>query len=101
MREKAVFLEAKPLEGNDLREGMTAILKVKISNPIFEGQTKTKLGSNDIGPDGPSVRSFIGDFVKRELDNYLHKNPDTAKARTSWRSTISLATRRTSCSSTG
>lgn len=46
---------------------------------MFESQTKTKLGSKDIRPDGPTVRNFIMDFVTRELDNYLHRNPDTAE----------------------
>jgi topoisomerase-4 subunit B len=49
-----------------------------VQEPVFESQTKTKLGSQDIAPGGPSIRSFIGDFVKQELDNYLHKNPETA-----------------------
>src|SRR6202008_569461 len=48
--------------------------------PVFESQTKTKLGSSEIAPGGETIRSFIGDFIKKQLDNYLHKNPDTAKS---------------------
>ena len=48
--------------------------------PVFESQTKTKLGSQNIAPDGPTMRTFINDFVKRELDNYLHKHQDVADA---------------------
>lgn len=48
--------------------------------PVFESQTKTKLGSHSVGPDGPTLRTFVNDFVKVELDNYLHKHPDTANA---------------------
>jgi topoisomerase-4 subunit B len=50
-----------------------------VEEPVFESQTKTKLGSKDIGPNGPSVRNFVMNFVQKELDNYLHKNPDTAE----------------------
>lgn len=50
-----------------------------MQEPVFESQTKTKLGSKDIGPDGPTVRNFIMDFITKELDNYLHRNPDTAE----------------------
>jgi len=51
-----------------------------VEEPVFESQTKTKLGSRDMGPNGPSVTKFISDFLKKELDNYLHKNPDTSDA---------------------
>ena len=47
---------------------------------MFESQTKTKLGSKDVGPEGPTVAKFVGDFIKKELDNYLHKNTDTSEA---------------------
>ena len=63
---------------SDIRNGMVAAIAVRVQEPIFESQTKTKLGSRDIGPDGPTVAKFVGDFIKRELDNYLHR--DTALA---------------------
>ncbi|MCL1938128.1 MAG: type IIA DNA topoisomerase subunit B [Candidatus Azobacteroides sp.] len=68
----------KNFEYSDIRMGITAAIAVKIEEPVFESQTKTKLGSKDIGPEGPTVAKFIGDFVKKELDNYLHKNPETS-----------------------
>lgn len=69
---------AKSFEYSDIRTGMVAAIAIKVENPEFESQTKTKLGSRDIGPDGPTVAKFVGDFLKKELDNYLHKNLDTA-----------------------
>jgi topoisomerase-4 subunit B len=63
----------------DIRLSIIAAVSVKIEEPIFESQTKTKLGSKDMGPDGPSVRTFIMDFIKKHLDDYLHKNYDTAE----------------------
>lgn len=66
-------------EYSDIRNGMVAAVSVKVEEPVFESQTKTKLGSRDMGPDGPTVAKFIGDFIKRELDNYLHRNKDTAE----------------------
>ncbi len=66
-------------EYSDIRNGMVAAVSVKVKEPVFESQTKTKLGSRDMGPDGPTVAKFIGDFIKRELDNYLHRNKDTAE----------------------
>lgn len=71
---------AKNFEYADIRSGIVAAVSIKVEEPVFESQTKTKLGSKDMGPDGPSVGKFIGDFVKRELDNYLHKNADTSEA---------------------
>lgn len=68
----------KNFEYADIRGGIIAAISIKVEEPVFESQTKTKLGSKDIGPNGPSVGKFIGDFIKKELDNYLHKNPDTA-----------------------
>ncbi len=65
-------------EYSDIRNGMVAAVSVKVEEPVFESQTKTKLGSRDMGPDGPTVAKFIGDFIKRELDNYLHRNKETA-----------------------
>ena len=63
---------------SDIRNGMIAAISIKVEEPLFESQTKTKLGSRDMGPDGPTVAKFIGDFIKTELDNYLHRNTDVA-----------------------
>jgi topoisomerase-4 subunit B len=71
---------SKNFEYSDIRSGIIAAVAIKVEEPVFESQTKTKLGSKDIGPEGPTVAKFIGDFVKKELDNYLHKTPDTADA---------------------
>ena len=68
----------KPFEYSDIRNGMIAAIAIKVEEPVFESQTKTKLGSRDVGPDGPTVAKFIGDFIKKELDNYLHRNLDIA-----------------------
>ncbi len=65
-------------EYSDIRNGMVAAISIKVEEPVFESQTKTKLGSRDMGPDGPTVNKFISDFIKKELDNYLHKNLDIA-----------------------
>ncbi|TXB65895.1 type IIA DNA topoisomerase subunit B [Vicingus serpentipes] len=70
----------KDYEASDVRSGIVGGISVKVMEPVFESQTKTKLGSTEVGPDGPSMRAFITDFLKRELDNFLHKNPDTADA---------------------
>lgn len=70
----------KDYEANDVRSGFVAAISVKVMEPVFESQTKTKLGSTEVGPDGPSMRAFITDFLKKELDNFLHKNPATAEA---------------------
>ena len=56
-----------------------AAVSISVEEPVFESQTKIKLGSKDVGPEGPTVAKFIGDFVKREVDNYLHKNTETAE----------------------
>lgn len=64
----------------DIRNGIVAAISIKVEEPVFESQTKTKLGSRDIGPNGPSVQKFIGDFLKKELDNYLHKTSETSDA---------------------
>lgn len=69
----------KDFDAVDVRTSIVAALSVKVQEPVFESQTKTKLGSTDVGPEGPSLRSFIGDFVKRELDNFMHKNPTVAQ----------------------
>lgn len=65
-------------EYSDIRNGMIAAVSIKVEEPVFESQTKTKLGSRDIGPEGPTVAKFVGDFIKKELDNYLHKDLETA-----------------------
>lgn len=70
---------AKNFEYADIRSGMVGAISIKVEEPVFESQTKTKLGSKDIAPDGPSVAKFIGDFVKKELDNYLHINHETSE----------------------
>ncbi|NDW10575.1 DNA topoisomerase IV subunit B [Dysgonomonas sp. 520] len=64
----------------DIRSGIVAAISIKVEEPVFESQTKTKLGSKDMGPNGPSVQKFIGDFIKKELDNYLHKDSETSDA---------------------
>jgi len=68
----------KGFEYSDIRSGIVAAISIKVEEPVFESQTKTKLGSKDIGPDGPSVAKFVGDFIKKELDNYLHINSETS-----------------------
>src|SRR5690606_11789675 len=63
----------KNYDGKDIRSSIIAAVSVRVEEPVFESQTKTKLGSTEIAPGGQSLRSFIVDFVKKELDNYLHK----------------------------
>lgn len=70
----------KPFEASDIRKSIVSAVAVKVEEPVFESQTKTKLGSTDIGPNGPSVRTFVNDFIKTKLDNFLHKNPELADA---------------------
>ncbi len=70
----------KNFEPSDIRASIVTAISVRVQEPVFESQTKTKLGSTDVGPDGPSIKAFIGDFIKTRLDNYLHKNPQTADA---------------------
>ena len=70
----------KDYDAADIRQSIDAAVSVRVQEPVFESQTKTKLGSTDIGPKGPSVRDFIGKFVQQSLDVYLHKNPETADA---------------------
>jgi topoisomerase-4 subunit B len=69
----------KDYEPADIRSSIIAAVSIKVEEPIFESQTKTKLGSKDMGPEGPSVRNFISEFIKKQLDDYLHKNPETAR----------------------
>jgi topoisomerase IV subunit B len=70
----------KEYEAVDIRASILAAISVKILEPVFESQTKTKLGSQNMGPDLPTVRQYVGDFVSKEVDDYLHKNPEAAKA---------------------
>ena len=72
----------KSFESSDVRKSIVSAVSIKVMEPIFESQTKTKLGSTDIGsePGMPSVRTFINDFVKNKLDNFLHKNPEIAES---------------------
>jgi topoisomerase-4 subunit B len=70
----------KGFEAADIRKSIVSAVSIKVMEPVFESQTKTKLGSADMGPDLPSVRAYITDFIKTQLDNYLHKNPQTADA---------------------
>ena len=69
----------KDYDPSDIRTSIIAAISVRVSNPIFESQTKIKLGSKEMGKDGPTVRNFIVDFVKENLDNFLHKNLDIAE----------------------
>ncbi len=69
----------KNFEFSDIRSGMVAAISIKVEEPVFESQTKTKLGSKEISPDGVTINKFIGDFLKKELDNFLHKNPQSAE----------------------
>ena len=70
----------KDFDASDIRQSVVAAIAVRVQEPVFESQTKTKLGSQSIGPDGPTLRTFVNDFIKTELDNYLHKNPGAADA---------------------
>src|SRR5687768_9389444 len=69
----------KDYDAADIRTGIVAAVSVRVVEPVFESQTKTKLGSQNVDIDGPSMRQFVGDFLSKELDNYLHKNPATAE----------------------
>lgn len=73
------FLGKPNLEYSDIRGGIQAAVSVKVQEPVFESQTKTKLNSRDMGPEGPTVAKYVGDFIKKELDNYLHREKDTAE----------------------
>jgi topoisomerase-4 subunit B len=66
------------MELSDIRSGLVAAVAVSVQDPVFESQTKVKLGSKDMGPEGPTIAKFIGDFIKKEVDNYLHKNLEVA-----------------------
>jgi topoisomerase-4 subunit B len=69
----------KDFDASDIRTSIIAAISVKIEEPIFESQTKTKLGSKDMGPQGPTVRNYIVDFIRKHLDDFLHKNGETAR----------------------
>uniref|UniRef100_UPI003216B170 DNA topoisomerase IV subunit B n=1 Tax=uncultured Draconibacterium sp. TaxID=1573823 RepID=UPI003216B170 len=69
----------KEFDPSDIRASIVAAVSIKVEEPVFESQTKTKLGSKDIGPNGPSVRAHVGNFLQKELDNFLHKNQEVAE----------------------
>jgi topoisomerase-4 subunit B len=69
----------KNYEASDIRKSIVSAISIKVMEPVFESQTKTKLGSTEMGDRLPSVRTYIGDFLKKHLDNYLHKNQDVAE----------------------
>lgn len=70
----------KDYDAADIRASIIGAVAIKVQEPVFESQTKTKLGSQNIGPEGPSVRTFVNDFLKKALDDYLHKDQNTADA---------------------
>jgi len=70
----------KDYDAADIRQSICAAIAVRVQEPVFESQTKTKLGSQNVAENGPSMKSFIGDFLVTELNNFLHKNPSTAEA---------------------
>jgi topoisomerase-4 subunit B len=72
----------KDFEASDIRASIIGAISIRIQEPVFESQTKTKLGSTNLSPDenSPSIRAFVNDFVKKNLDDFLHKNPQTAEA---------------------
>ena len=70
----------KDFDASDVRGSIIGAISLRVQEPVFESQTKTKLGSQHMAPGGAPLRSFVGDFIKRELDNYLHKHPAVADA---------------------
>lgn len=70
----------KNYDPSDIRKSIISAIAIKVIEPVFESQTKTKLGSTDMGPNLPTVRTFVNDFVKTQLDNFLHKNPEVAQS---------------------
>ncbi|HLU16508.1 MAG TPA: DNA topoisomerase IV subunit B [Edaphocola sp.] len=70
----------KDYEASDIRQTICAAIAVKVQEPVFESQTKTKLGSQNVAPEGPSMKTFVMDFLSKSLDDYLHKNPAVAEA---------------------
>ena len=71
---------AKSYDSSDIRKSIVSAVSIKVMEPVFESQTKTKLGSTDMGGDLPTVRTYVNDFLKNSLDNYLHKNPNIAES---------------------
>ncbi len=69
----------KNYDASDVRKSIISAISIKVMEPVFESQTKTKLGSTEMGGDFPTVRTYINDFIGKQLDNYLHKNPETAE----------------------
>ena len=69
----------KNFESSDIRKSIVSAISIKVMEPVFESQTKTKLGSTEMGGGLPTVRTFINDFIKTNLDNYLHKNPNVTE----------------------
>ena len=69
----------KNYDASDIRKSIISAISIKVMEPVFESQTKTKLGSTDMGGEFPTVRTYINDFIGKQLDNYLHKNPETAE----------------------
>jgi len=69
----------KDFDASDIRASIIGAISLRLQNPVFESQTKTRLGSIEMNPEGPTVRIFINDFIKRELDNFLHQNTDVAE----------------------
>lgn len=70
----------KDFDASDIRASIVGAISVRVIEPVFESQTKTKLGSINMGPEGPTMRTYVNDFVRKELDNFLHKHPDMADA---------------------
>lgn len=70
----------KDYDTNDIRTSIMAAISLKVQEPVFESQTKTKLGSSQMEPNGQSIRNYVADIIKKHLDNYLHMNPDTAES---------------------
>ncbi|MGB3466079.1 MAG: DNA topoisomerase IV subunit B [Cyclobacteriaceae bacterium] len=70
----------KDYDAADIRASIVGAIAVRVQEPVFESQTKTKLGSQNVGPDGPTMRTFVIDFLRKELDDFLHKTPETADA---------------------
>lgn len=70
----------KSYEASDIRSGIEAAISLKVIDPVFESQTKTKLGSNTMGPDKETIRTFVCNFLAKELDNYMHRHPEVAEA---------------------
>jgi len=74
------FFSKGNYDRRDILASVVGAISIRVEEPVFESQTKTKLGSTDMGPDGPTIRTFVVNFMREKLDNYLHKNPDTAEA---------------------